>query len=61
MLQRQLTLLLLPLVLMSPAAQADDATAQAESLLQCVPRSDTSENQKLYESYQQIDIHLNRG
>ncbi len=54
MLQRQLTLLLLPLVLMLPAAQA-------ESLLLCVPKSDTPENQKLYESYQQINIHLIRG
>jgi hypothetical protein len=54
MLQRQLTLLLLSLVLMSPAAQA-------ETLLLCVPKSDTPENKKLCESYQQIDIHLSRG
>ncbi|WP_157830724.1 hypothetical protein [Aeromonas sobria] len=54
MLQRQLTLLLFSLVLMSPAAQA-------ESLLLCVPMSDTPENKKLCESYQQIDIHLSRG
>lgn len=61
MLQRQLTLLLLSLVLMSPAAPADDAIAQAQFLLQCVPKSDPPENKKLCESYQQIDIHLSRG
>lgn len=54
MLQRQLTLLLLSWALMSPAAQA-------ETLLQCVPKSNTPESQKMCESYQQIDIHLSRG
>ncbi|HHQ4707385.1 TPA: miniconductance mechanosensitive channel MscM [Aeromonas veronii] len=53
MLQRLLTLLLLSLILLSPAVRADDAIAQAESLLQSVPKSDTPENQKLRESYQQ--------
>ncbi|MFM5574540.1 miniconductance mechanosensitive channel MscM [Aeromonas sp. 602200] len=53
MLQRLLTLLLLSLLLLPPAVRADDAIAQAESLLQSVPKSDTPENQKLRESYQQ--------
>ncbi|WP_421330910.1 miniconductance mechanosensitive channel MscM [Aeromonas veronii] len=53
MLQRLLTLLLLSLILLPPAVRADDAIAQAESLLQSVPKSDTPENQKLRESYQQ--------
>ncbi|MGL6152102.1 MAG: miniconductance mechanosensitive channel MscM [Aeromonas sobria] len=53
MLQRLLTLLLLSLMLLPPAVRADDAIAQAESLLQSVPKSDTPENQKLRESYQQ--------
>lgn len=53
MLQRLLTLLLLSLILLPPAVCADDAIAQAESLLQSVPKSDTPENQKLRESYQQ--------
>ncbi|WP_421212296.1 miniconductance mechanosensitive channel MscM [Aeromonas sp. 600479] len=52
MLQRLLTFLLLSLLLL-PAAQADDAIAQTEALLQSVPKSDTPENQKLRESYQQ--------
>ncbi|WP_421259902.1 miniconductance mechanosensitive channel MscM [Aeromonas sp. 600774] len=52
MLQRMLTFLLLSLLLL-PAAQADDAIAQTEALLQSVPKSDTPENQKLRESYQQ--------
>lgn len=53
MLQRLLTLLLLSLLLLPPAVRADDAIAQTESLLQSVPKSDTPENQKLRESYQQ--------
>ncbi|WFO50544.1 miniconductance mechanosensitive channel MscM [Aeromonas veronii] len=53
MLQRLLTLLLLSLLLLPPTVRADDAIAQAESLLQSVPKSDTPENQKLRESYQQ--------
>ncbi|WP_429099691.1 miniconductance mechanosensitive channel MscM [Aeromonas veronii] len=53
MLQRLLTLLLLSLLLLPPIVRADDAIAQAESLLQSVPKSDTPENQKLRESYQQ--------
>ncbi|HEH9440728.1 TPA: miniconductance mechanosensitive channel MscM [Aeromonas sobria] len=53
MLQRLLTLLLLSLMLLPPAVRADDTIAQAESLLQSVPKSDTPENQKLRESYQQ--------
>ncbi|WP_033137551.1 miniconductance mechanosensitive channel MscM [Aeromonas finlandensis] len=53
MLQRLLTLLLLSLMLLPPTVRADDAIAQAESLLQSVPKSDTPENQKLRESYQQ--------
>ncbi|HHQ4518294.1 TPA: miniconductance mechanosensitive channel MscM [Aeromonas veronii] len=52
MLQRLLTFLLLSLLLL-PAAQADDAIAQTEALLHSVPKSDTPENQKLRESYQQ--------
>ncbi|QXB27949.1 miniconductance mechanosensitive channel MscM [Aeromonas sp. FDAARGOS 1405] len=52
MLQRLLTFLLLSLLLL-PAAKADDAIAQTEALLQSVPKSDTPENQKLRESYQQ--------
>ncbi|ELM3617472.1 hypothetical protein RYR54_003154 [Aeromonas sobria] len=61
MLQRLLTLLLLSLMLLPPAVRADDAIAQAESLLQSVPKSDTPENQKRCERDQQIDIHLSRG
>ncbi|MGN4988656.1 miniconductance mechanosensitive channel MscM [Aeromonas sp. 97A] len=53
MLQRLLTFLLLSLLLLPPSVRADDAIAQAESLLQSVPKSDTPENQKLRESYQQ--------
>ncbi|MGY3914194.1 miniconductance mechanosensitive channel MscM [Aeromonas australiensis] len=53
MLQRLLALLLLSLLLLPPAVHADDAIGQAESLLQSVPKSDTPENQKLRESYQQ--------
>ncbi|WP_429022146.1 miniconductance mechanosensitive channel MscM [Aeromonas allosaccharophila] len=53
MLQRLLTLLLLSLLLLPPAARADDAIDQIEALLQSVPKSDTPENQKLRESYQQ--------
>ncbi|BBR40767.1 mechanosensitive ion channel protein MscS [Aeromonas veronii] len=53
MLQRLLTLLLLSLILLPPAARADDAIDQIEALLQSVPKSDTPENQKLRESYQQ--------
>ena len=53
MLQRLLTLLLLSLILLSPAVRADDAIDQIEALLQSVPKSDTPENQKLRESYQQ--------
>jgi len=53
MLQRLLTLLLLSIFLLPSAVRADDAIAQAESLLQSVPKSDTPENQKLRESYQQ--------
>ncbi|HDN9005775.1 miniconductance mechanosensitive channel MscM [Aeromonas sp. 602658] len=53
MLQRLLTFLLLSLLLLPPTVRADDAIAQAESLLQSVPKSDTPENQKLRESYQQ--------
>ncbi|MGL4917998.1 MAG: miniconductance mechanosensitive channel MscM [Aeromonas allosaccharophila] len=53
MLQRLLTLLLLSLILLPPAVRADDAIDQIEALLQSVPKSDTPENQKLRESYQQ--------
>ncbi|MGU5764359.1 miniconductance mechanosensitive channel MscM [Aeromonas allosaccharophila] len=53
MLQRLLTLLLLSLLLLPPAVRADDAIDQIEALLQSVPKSDTPENQKLRESYQQ--------
>ncbi|MFQ2191012.1 miniconductance mechanosensitive channel MscM [Aeromonas jandaei] len=53
MLQRLLALLLLSLALLTTTAQADDTIAQAEALLQSVPKSDTPENQKLRESYQQ--------
>ena len=53
MLQRLLTLLLLSLALLASTAQADDTIAQTEALLQSVPKSDTPENQKLRESYQQ--------
>ncbi|TNI89694.1 miniconductance mechanosensitive channel MscM [Aeromonas allosaccharophila] len=53
MLQRLLTLLLLSIILLPPAARADDAIDQIEALLQSVPKSDTPENQKLRESYQQ--------
>ncbi|EKP0307435.1 miniconductance mechanosensitive channel MscM [Aeromonas veronii] len=52
MLQRLLTFLLISLLLL-PTAQADDDIAQTEALLQSVPKSDTPENQKLRESYQQ--------
>ena len=52
MLQRLLSLLLC-LTLLSPLAQADDAITQVEELLQSVPKTDTPENQKLRESYQQ--------
>lgn len=52
MLQRLLTLLLFCLVPLS-SAWAEDAVTQAEALLQSVPKSDTPENQKLRESYQQ--------
>ncbi|WP_042013833.1 miniconductance mechanosensitive channel MscM [Aeromonas fluvialis] len=52
MLQRLLTFLLLFLLLL-PTAQADDDIIQTEALLQSVPKSDTPENQKLRESYQQ--------
>ncbi|MGY3878915.1 miniconductance mechanosensitive channel MscM [Aeromonas enteropelogenes] len=52
MLQRLLTLFLFCLVPLS-SAWAEDAVTQAEALLQSVPKSDTPENQKLRESYQQ--------
>ncbi|WP_421242822.1 miniconductance mechanosensitive channel MscM [Aeromonas enteropelogenes] len=52
MLQRLLTLFLFCLVPLS-SAWAEDSVTQAEALLQSVPKSDTPENQKLRESYQQ--------
>ncbi|MCE9968849.1 hypothetical protein LZ620_07490, partial [Aeromonas salmonicida] len=53
MLQRLLSLLLLSLSLFPLLVQADDAITQVEELLQSVPKTDTPENQKLRESYQQ--------
>lgn len=53
MLQRLLSLLLLSLSLFPVLVQADDAITQVEELLQSVPKTDTPENQKLRESYQQ--------
>ncbi|MGL4250579.1 MAG: miniconductance mechanosensitive channel MscM [Aeromonas sp.] len=53
MLPPLLPLLLLSLMLLIPPTQADDAIVQTEALLQSVPKSDTPENRKLRESYQQ--------
>ncbi|WP_287146011.1 miniconductance mechanosensitive channel MscM, partial [Aeromonas sp.] len=53
MLQRLLSLLLISLCLFPVFAQANDAITEVEELLQSVPKTDTPENQKLRESYQQ--------